>query len=293
MRNLFVIDIGSNSIRMLHARMQQGKVKSINKWLIRAGLGEKKGADLTQEAIERGVDAVVKLREKALAIDPEAPIMAFATSAVREAPNRKVLLEKISRRTGILVCVLSGKEEALIGAEGALGEKDGCMIDIGGGSTELVVRYNGKICCATSLDIGCVRAKSLFAQQDDIQAEAWAKQAFLQCRIDRVEQTVAIGGTPTALAACALQLKEYDPQAVDGFILTRAKLDELYKIMAPLDAQLRAQRYCMDEKRAEIILYGLMILRAFMDTYHIEQVRVSEADNLEGYLLFRKDQLEK
>ena len=229
---------------------------------------------------------------KAQGIDAAAPVWAFATSAVRDAGNRECFLEMVKQRTGLTIQVLSGEQEALIGAAGALQGQDGGLIDIGGGSTELVVCRDGQVQFARSLNIGCVRARGLFAEQD-AEAENWARRAFSECALPPAERTIAIGGAPTTLAAVALGLKTYDPAAVEGYLLRRAQLDALWDCLAPLTPAERAQAYCMEERRAEVILYGIAILRAFMDSFQIGQVTVSEADNLEGFLHWQLEQMEK
>ena len=293
-KTAFVIDTGSNSIRLMQAEVEQGSIRCVKKWLILARLGEKVpgSVELSEAAMERGVQAIACLREKAQSIDGEAPIWAFATSAVREAGNRGYFLELVRRHTGLELQVLSGEQEALVGAAGALQGQDGGLIDIGGGSTELVVCRGGQIQFARSLDIGCVRARGLFAERD-AEAEAWASRAFSECELPPVERTVAIGGAPTTLAAVALGLKTYDPTAVEGYVLRRAQLDALWNTLAPLTPRERAQAYCMEERRAEVILYGIASLRAFMDSCQIGQVVVSEADNLEGFLRWKLHEMEK
>lgn len=293
-KTVFVIDVGSNSIRLMQAETDEKTVRCVKKWLVLARLGEKApgSVDLSEAAMQRGAEAIAQLWEKAQGIDAAAPVWAFATSAVRDAGNRECFLEMVKQRTGLTIQVLSGEQEALIGAAGALQGQDGGLIDIGGGSTELVVCRDGQVQFARSLNIGCVRARGLFAEQD-AEAENWARRAFSECALPPAERTIAIGGAPTTLAAVALGLKTYDPVAVEGYLLRRAQLDALWDCLAPLTPAERAQAYCMEERRAEVILYGIAILRAFMDSFQIGQVTVSEADNLEGFLHWQLEQMEK
>ena len=290
MKNAFVIDMGSNSIRLMQAQVEEGRVHCLQKWLIAARLGEKQAGStaLTPAAIARGVDAVAEFVEKARALDDSAPIFAFATSAVRDALNRDELLREIRRRTGIAVEVLSGEQEARLGAAGALGGRDGGLLDIGGGSSEVVLCRGGKIPFAHSLNIGCVRAKTLFREGDPA-VEEWARAAFAACPLPEALPFTAIGGTPTALAAAALGLSAYDPKKVDGYRLDAPQLRALTEALAPLSPEERAARYCMDARRGEVILFGAAILQAFFAAYGVREVRVSESDNLEGYLMEKLD----
>ena len=289
MDRVFVIDIGSNSIRLMQADLQEGAVTYCHKQLITARLGEKTPGTsaFTAAAIERGVSAVEELVGRAKSVDKNAPIWAFATSAVRDAENREDLLQQIKERTGVAVQVLSGAEEAEIGAAGALPGQDGGMLDIGGSSTEVVVKRHGKLILAHSFNIGCVRARNLFPDETDPAIYAWAYDAFCGLKRPKTDVTVAVGGTPTSLAAAVLELREYDPAAVDGCVLEKDALLALREQLLPLAPAQRAQRWCLDARRAEIILYGIAIILAFMDAYHVSQVVVSEADNLEGYLQYK------
>lgn len=286
MKNAFVIDMGSNSIRLMQAQEEEGRVHCLQKWLIAARLGEKPAGStaLTPAAIARGADAVAEFVEKARALDDSAPIFAFATSAVRDAQNRDELLREIWRRTGLAVEVLSGEQEACLGAAGALGGQDGGLLDIGGGSTEIVLCRGGKIAFARSLNIGCVRAKTLFREGAAAVGD-WARAAFSDCPLPETPPFAAIGGTPTALAAAALGLSAYDPKKVDGYRLDAPQLRALTEALAPLSPAERAARYCMDARRGEVILFGAAILQAFFAAYGVREVRVSESDNLEGYLM--------
>ncbi len=113
----------------------------------------------------------------------------------------------------------------------------------------------------------------------------WARAAFSDCPLPETPPFAAIGGTPTALAAAALGLSAYDPKKVDGYRLDAPQLRALTEALAPLSPAERAARYCMDARRGEVILFGAAILQAFFAAYGVREVRVSESDNLEGYLM--------
>lgn len=280
----FVIDIGTNSIRLLEAECGREGIRTVSKKLntVRIGEGVNKTRRLNPAAMERGVAAV---RQFAREASGRGEIFAFATSAVRDAINRQEFLSWIEVETGIRAEVLSGTEEAACGAWGALAGRDGATIDIGGGSTEIAIMRGGNLIFAESIDIGCVRAFELFPGEEEESLRRWALDAFYRVNFPGVEDVYAIGGTATALAAAELGLAVYDPAAVQGYVLTNKAAQALSGRLAVMSVAERMEKMCMDERRAEVVVYGLAILLAFMDCFSVSRITVSEADNLEGYLL--------
>ena len=156
MRKFAVIDIGSNSVRLMF--VADGKVlyKALNTTRLGEGLADK--PFLKAEAIERSAKAVCDFYAKALAEGAE-KVFAFATAAVRTAENRALFLDKVEEDCGLRIEVISGEEEAEIGILGALGNADGGVIDIGGASTEIVIKNAGEMLYKKSVNIGVVRLK--------------------------------------------------------------------------------------------------------------------------------------
>ena len=142
MRKFAVIDIGSNSVRLMF--VADGKVlyKTLQTTRLGEGLAEK--PLLKAEAIERSALAVSDFYNRAITEGAE-KVLCFATAAVRTAENRQLFLDRVSALCGLTVEVISGEEEAEIGILGALGNKDGGVIDIGGASTEIVVKKDGAL----------------------------------------------------------------------------------------------------------------------------------------------------
>ena len=158
MRKFAVIDIGSNSVRLMF--VADGKVlyKALNTTRLGEGLADK--PLLKSEAIERSVVAVCDFYKKAVQEGAE-QVLCFATAAVRSAENRQVFLDKVFSACGLQIEVISGEEEAEIGILGALGNRDGGVIDIGGASTEIVVKKDGALIYKKSVNIGVVRLKDM------------------------------------------------------------------------------------------------------------------------------------
>lgn len=290
MQKEFAIDIGTNSIRLLYAQIEQGKLRTVKKLVntVRTGEGVNASGRLCEAAIRRTVEGIAEFVRQAKQWGAE-EVLAFATSAVRDAQNGQAFVERVWQECGVKVQILQGEQEAVCGITGALGGKEqGAIIDIGGGSTEVAVMRRGKLASADSVNIGCVRGLELFAEEEYEKLIAWAKDAFLELNLKELPKLYAIGGTATALAAIDLGLETYDPRKVDGHEIAAQRLEALMGEILGLSKQERIQRMCLDGGRAEVIVYGLAVLLGFCRAYRVSEITVSEADNLEGYVLLRR-----
>ena len=279
-----IIDIGSNSVRL----MLWANGKSLYKRVHTTRLGEGLAAsgELSEPAMERTTAAVAAYCAEGQAAG--AQVYAFATAAVRSAKNGAVFCRRVKERCGLEVDVVPGAEEALLGLCGALGDRDGGIIDIGGASTEICIRERGGIVFSVSLDVGAVR---LF---DSCRDDA----ARLHERIDRailpVEKPLsagkiyAIGGTASTLASVKLALKEYDGEKIQDCPLVFAEVETLSEKLLSLNAEERKQLAGMDKRRADIIAGGALLLAKIMKTLSLSVVYSSDKDNLEGYLALRR-----
>lgn len=280
MRDAAVIDMGSNSVRLL--LVQAGRTEQ---FLETTRLG--KGVEarrLQKEPMERTVQAVERFCALARGRGIER-VYAFATSAVRDAENRGELLALLRERCGLAVDVLSGEEEADLAYLGAADGARALVLDIGGGSTELVFG-EGTVRQAVSLQAGAVRLRERFGQDRD------GAQAFLDERFAAQRAAFAgaqgapllgIGGTITTLAAMEQRLDVYCEEKINGFVLraqdVRAWVDRLWDLPAPARAFPG-----LEPSRADIIAHGALILDRALAAFAREQVRASTADNLLGYL---------
>lgn len=282
-----VIDIGSNSVRLLMASGGKTLYKDLN--TTRLGEGLALSGVLSAAAMYRTAFAVRDFKERALR-EGASDVFAFATAAVRAAQNGFAFVQLVKETAGLVVDVISGEEEAAIGLEGAIGgASDGGIIDVGGGSTELTLRVGGSVARATSVDVGAVRLYDLCGR-DREKLIRTAKEKISSFAGECTVPVFAIGGTATSLGALALGLMRYDPQKVDGYVLTAEKLDELIDgIFARSPEEIAAQS-CLPLRRAEIVGGGAVLIREVMRLLELEQLTVSERDNLEGYLLRRLGQ---
>ncbi len=284
MKKFAVIDIGSNSVRLLF--VADGTILYKRLHATRLGEGLTKAPYLLDEPIARTARAVADFYAQAKAEGAE-EVFAFATAAVRTAQNREIFLNEVQTLCALTVEVVSGEEEAMLGLTGALGNADGGVIDIGGASTEIVLRKAGEIIYKKSIDVGVVRLKESCGG-DLVALEKAAKKACEAfADLPKGLPFYAIGGTATTLAAQCLGLKEYSSKAVTGAKITLAQMQELTEKFSALSVEEIAALPCMPTGRADVILGGATLLTGLMEGLKIPQITVSDQDNLEGYAIGR------
>ncbi len=283
MKKNAVIDVGSNSVRLM--LVADGKVLYKDLEITRLGEGLAYSKNLRAEAIERTAIAMARFYDRAKAEGAE-EVRAFATAAVRSAENKAEFLAKVASLSPLQVEVVSGEAEAELGLLGALGNSDGGIIDVGGASTEIIVRKNGVVEYKKSVDVGVVRLKDSCGR-DMVKLTEYAKaQTLAFGKIPRAGMR-AIGGTATSIASIALKLKTYDPMAVTGFALTKSVLAEAVDYLANTPVERVVAETCVPEKRAEVLLGGAVWLYCLVEDLGITELTVSDSDNLEGYAVSR------
>lgn len=283
MKKFAVIDVGSNSVRLL---MAGGTLLYKRLKTTRLGEGLAKEPLLLPAAIERTATAVAEFYREAQAEGAE-KILAFATAAVRTAHNRDEFLNRVEGLCGLKIEVVTGEMEAEIGILGALGNGDGGVIDIGGASTEIVVKQGGAISYKKSVDIGVVRLKdkckgelSALHKETAVAAEAYAG-------LPTKGKFYGIGGTATTLAAQYLGLAEYDGNKVTGAKLSQSAVRALAEKFAGMTVAEIAALPCMPKGREDVVLGGAVWLSTLMERWNIPEITVSDRDNLEGYAILR------
>jgi exopolyphosphatase / guanosine-5'-triphosphate,3'-diphosphate pyrophosphatase len=280
------VDLGTNSTRLLVADVEAGRVTEVERRLQITRLGE--GVDrrrlLLPTAIARVRNALVEYRGAAESLGAER-VLAVATSAVRDAENGEAFLGEIEWSYGFATRLLDGDEEALLTFRGvAAGREvaDGTLIiDIGGGSTELILGGAEGVGFHASLDIGCVRLTERFGE--DVGACAAHVRSVLPEL--RVRQAIGVAGTVTALAALDLGLVEYDPERVHGHRLSRRGVADQLERLSSLPLTERRRVPGLEPERAPVIVAGAVILCEVLDHYGLEELEASEHDILDGAAL--------
>ena len=299
---LAAIDVGTNSIHMIVARPtgnQRFEILTREKEVVRLGTGSADMTTLAPDAIDRGVAALSRMRR--IADAHGASVTAVATSAVREATNRDVLLDRARTEAGIDVQVISGVEEARLIHLGVLQavpayDRRLLLIDIGGGSTEFLVGEGGDVLAARSIKLGAIRLTERFFPEGRVRASAVDEcrrfvQAFLAPVVRDVRAVgfeVAIGSSGTILNLAQIAaLREGDaPQGSNNLELTRDALaDVVEKILAADTPKARARIPGLDDKRVDIIVGGALLLAEAFDALGIDRMVTSDFALREGVLL--------
>lgn len=278
-----IVDIGSNSIRAMEVEYANARFGFFDKrvYTTRLAEGLLQTGRLSGSRMEQSLERLCALSREASAAG--IPLLAYATSAVRDAINREEFLRAAMRIAACRIDVLSGEQEARLAFLGATGGEGG-LIDIGGGSTQIVT---GQI--AQSCPLGCVRAKDACANADvhDLDAVCRTlapllKKRILAPAIPSLGWT-GVGGTITTLAAFSLGLTAYDRSRVQSCILSRAGAESALRAIAAL-GPFRGRHPLLSE-RHDVILPGGAILLYLMDSLSISDMRVSDADGMEGYAM--------
>lgn len=286
MTRVAAVDLGTNSTRLLVADVEAGRVEEVERRLRITRLGE--GVDrrrrLPPVAIARVRTCLVEYRRVAERLGAER-VLAVATSAVRDAENGEAFLGEIEWSYGFSTRLLDGDEEALLTFRGVSAGRevaDGTLIvDIGGGSTELILGGSGRVVFHRSIDLGCVRLTERFGE-DLAGCAAHVRSSLPALEVSRA---IGVAGTVTALAALDLGLVEYDPARVHGHRLSRRGIADQLERLAALPPGERRRVPGLEPERGPVIVAGAVILREVLDHYGLEAVEASEHDLLDGAAL--------
>ncbi len=303
-RALAAVDIGTNSVHLVVARPLPGGLPEIlarEKLPVRLGSGFRDMKTLDPDAIDRAIAALQRFRQIAEA--HEADIFAVATSAVREAEDRGIFLQRAKEEAGIEVEVISGVEEARLIHLGALGavpmaDKRHLVIDIGGGSTELVVGEGTRPLLTRSLKLGHVRLTNRFFPDGVITEGAIAScrrhvRAFLAPVAKEVGSlghsvTVGCSGTIENLARMAAAGAGVEIRSIDNLRLTSDQLDDVVDdIVSRHNSRDRRGIPGLDDHRADVIVAGAVLLRQLFKSLAINELSVSSHALREGVMLDR------
>jgi exopolyphosphatase / guanosine-5'-triphosphate,3'-diphosphate pyrophosphatase len=287
------VDLGTNSTRLLVADVEDGRLEEVARELTITRLGE--GVDergrLLPVPIARVRNCLAEYRRELEELGASRTL-AIATSAVRDAENGEAFLGEVEWSYGFTTRLLDGNEEAALMYRGVtVGRpalEDTLIVDIGGGSTELVLGSNGGPRAATSLDIGCVRLTERFLATDPpTAAELDAAAASVRSLLPpfRAPHAIGVAGTVTTLAALDLGLERYDPERTHGHRIPRPAVDRELDRLAALPLQERLRVPGLEPGRAPVIVAGLVILRELLDAFEISEIEASERDILHGAAL--------
>lgn len=287
-----VIGIGSNSVRMLVSEIEGDAARRIRR--DRAGTrlfaGLDQSGNLSLEAMNATAAAVTEMACSARA-EGAAEVRLFATSATRDAANADQFAALLREKADVTLEICSGETEALLSYLGAAGGGFSGVIDIGGGSTEVVVGRDLNVDCAFSCQMGAVRLFRQYpiASAADLRAVEQAAAALLREKLRTVPELVlprvwyGTGGTFTTLAAMTLGVPWTERTCMHGVSLVLSDIERRAAALADMPMEQRLRLPGLQPNRADIVVHGICILIACMRTMDIERISVSEYGNLDGY----------
>jgi exopolyphosphatase / guanosine-5'-triphosphate,3'-diphosphate pyrophosphatase len=295
------VDVGSNSVRLLvvdgdGARLLREMV------VTRLAAGVDRTGHLDDAALERTLATIAEFRELWTRHGVTDRIRIAATSAVRDARDRDRFFAAVRDVAGVDAEVLSGAEEAALAYRGAIAAvavpRPATVIDIGGGSTELIVgNGHGSVLGDVSLQLGCVRLTERHLVDDPPRPmEVAAARAMIEERLDAADETfaaadarlrdaaslVAVAGTATTLGALHLGLEAYEESLIHGAVVPAAAVHALAERLLAMTSAERAALGPMQPGREDVIHGGALILSAVVARYGFGEVVISEADGLDG-----------
>ncbi len=282
------LDLGTNTFLCLIAEGNEKGITKVHKDLVevvRLGQGVDKTGELHPEALERARKCLTEFKKEIDTFQVDR-ILAMATSAARDARNGQELFD-IGKELGIPIEVIPGEDEARISYQGATGgvidpTKTNLVIDVGGGSTELIIGHGEKILFGESLNIGGVRLTERFVSQQPISKTEQEKlDLYIKEQIQKIlpnlqnhklDEILAVAGTPTSIVA--VEVGGFDEKKVDGFFLSKERLKYWVNEFAQTSVEEKRTRYQLGG-RADIIFAGASILLNVVAALHMDGIRVS------------------
>ncbi|HYC89676.1 MAG TPA: Ppx/GppA phosphatase family protein [Thermoanaerobaculia bacterium] len=289
------IDVGTNSIHMIVVEQHRHGCRVIDKEkdMVQLGRGSLEGRLLTDDAMERGIDALRRMAGIARRWNVQ-EIAAVATSAIREAPNGRRFIALAQRAAGIRIRVISGEEEAdyiYRAVRNAIDFHGGTalVIDIGGGSVEFIAATADEVFFTGSEPLGALRLAQMFeldraataAMVEECRAHVRKRLKASLARVATLGFDFAVGTSGTIVTLASLAAAG-DTMASGLKWLSRKRLRELIAQLAPMSVPDRAQAFSIDERRAETLLAGAVVLDEIMRRLEMPQLRACDAALREG-----------
>lgn len=287
------IDIGSNSIRLIIAEVENNKIKNIiyqEKATTRLATNINKTGILSEEPFKKSIDVLAGFK-KALDKYNVTKIKTVATSAVREAGNGEEFI-KTAKNAGIEISIISGKEEGMLEYLGVCSGFDAgshpLILDVGGGSSEIIYMQNNNELHTESHKIGVVKMADMFdfkTENHEIleKCSAYIKEFFQNITIpNNIQSFIATAGTATTLAAIDMEMTEYDFNKVNGYKISKEKVIEILNKVYSTPYNKRLEIKGMDKGREDLIIPGILIILEILSKTNIDIITVSDFGLREG-----------
>jgi exopolyphosphatase/guanosine-5'-triphosphate,3'-diphosphate pyrophosphatase len=296
-----VIDLGTNTFRLLVAEIHPNGFTTVfsENQIARLGEGFSEEKSFRPQAMERAM-GILRAFKEILDRYTINQLTVVGTSAFREAKNRQAFLLSIKEQTGFDVEVITGVEEArltFLGANLAFPNRVGPMvlIDIGGGSTELIIAEGGAPSKMVSTPLGVVALTERHLRKTPTTHEVCNA---VKCEVAMTLREIVpaspqnaffsgTAGTLTTLAAMDQQMVIYDPDKINGYCLSKKAIEAILHQLLPLSMEERCRLPGLERGREDVIVAGILILITLMELYHYDQVYVSDYGLREGVLMDR------
>ena len=286
------IDIGTNTILMLVADvLRDGSLKVVRDehFIGRLGKGVDEHGIILKETFDRILAILSQLKSIADSIGIE-HLSICGTSALRDAENRQEFIDFIKEKLALEIRILSGNEEAELTYLGAVSEylthtnsKNYAVLDIGGGSTELVTGSVEKVTSSVSIDIGSVRLTERILKRNppsDISLENAVQLVRNHLKnifpLSRTTKIIGVAGTLTTLAALDLRIPDFDRNLINRHVLTIEAIDRIFQELRPLILDQLRNYPQIHPSRADILLAGIIILREILRKVNLSKITVSD-----------------
>ncbi|UCG38675.1 MAG: exopolyphosphatase [bacterium] len=290
------IDIGTNTVRCLVGRVEEStlQVELVRREIVRLGSGLRVGGGLRSGPVSRLMEVLTSFGALVRELHCRR-VWVVGTSALRDVGSRSRVMEEAQAALGLPIDVISGEQEAALTASGVragIGDFiDGLVVDIGGGSTELIRVSGAGIDWWTSIPEGVVHlTEELLLDDPPTRAQTGAlerrwKGLLLREPEDAGIRLAGTAGTPTTLAALDLGIDEYDPSLVNGHVLSRSRIALLRRALLGVDAAGRLRFPGMEKGREDLIVAGVIMIEEIMKRWNFQSMIVSDWGLLEGVAL--------
>lgn len=299
------IDIGTNTILLLIAEVDRGRLDSLldTETIVRLGEGVQHTGILSDEAMERGLKTLGAYLTRCDEMGVQ-KIFAIGTSALREAQNSSFFLQKVKEQFDLSIEVISGEEEARysflsVAKDLKEGKTPLLVVDVGGGSTEFILGHGTHVNQSVSLPLGSVRLTEKYLLSDPVCDEEWEEMnRAVQQMLFQIPhppppfRMVAVGGTATTLASVEMELSEFFPEKIHHFELKREALKRQLSLYRSTTLEQRRRIPGLASARADVILAGGTILYQTMEELECRSVSI-HCHGIRYGLLYHKLNLEQ
>ena len=300
-----IIDIGTNSVLLLIGNMRRGRMEDITQSfeVTRLGKGLHSSGRISNEGINRTLH-VLKSYRSLIEQQNIASVHLVGTESLRKAVNKEEFITEVQKEFGWSCSILSGEEEAKFSYTGTTRElmcpdQSAVVIDVGGGSTEIVIGKGDNISFLKSFPVGVVRLAETHNSNIRISESArknilsGLNKTFRNVPFPDKAILIGSGGTITTLVAIKEKMASYDPEQINGYRLKITEMEQIYDELNGMSAVQRLSLPGLLPGREDVILFGTLIFMAIMRAYGVDQILASDRGLRFGYFYHLEELIAK